>query len=78
MHACSVMFDCLQPFWTMAHQVPLAIEFPRQEYWGGLPFPAPGDLPNPGIEASVPESPALAGRFFINVPPGKPEYAPVL
>ena len=64
MHACSVMFDCLQPFWTMAHQFPLAIENPRQEYWGGLPFPAPGNLPNLGIEASIPESPALAGRFF--------------
>ena len=36
--------------WTVAHQVPLSMGFPRQEYWSGLPFPSPGDLPNPGIE----------------------------
>ena len=44
------------------------MEFFRQEYWSGLPFPSPGDLPNPGIE---PMSPALAGRFFTTEPPGK-------
>ena len=38
--------------------------FPRQEYWIGLPFPSPGDLPNPGIEPMTLESPALAGGFF--------------
>ena len=42
--------------WTIAHQTPLSIGFPRQEYWSGLPFPPPGDLANPGIE---PTSPAL-------------------
>ena len=42
--------------------------FSRQEYWHGLPFPSPGDLPDPGIE---PTSPALAGGFFITEPPGK-------
>ena len=47
--------------WTTAHQAPLSMEFPRQEYWSGLPFPPPGDLPNPGIES---ESPPSAGRFF--------------
>ena len=47
--------------WTVARQAPLSMGFSRQEYWSGLPFPSPGDLPNPGIE---PESPALAGRFF--------------
>jgi len=36
--------------WTVAHQAPLSMEFSRQEYWSGLPFPSPGDLPNPGIE----------------------------
>ena len=41
----------------------------RQEYWSGLPFPSPGDLPDPGIE---PASPALAGGFFTTLPPGKP------
>ena len=47
--------------WTIACQAPLSMEFPRQEYWSRLPFPPPGDLPNPGIE---PASPALADRFF--------------
>ena len=36
--------------WTVAHQAPLSMELSRQEYWSGLPFPSPGDLPNPGIE----------------------------
>ena len=44
--------------------------FSRQEYWSGLPFPSPEDLPNPGIE---PTSPALAAGFFTTEPPGKPE-----
>ena len=49
------------PPWTVAYQTPLFMEFSRQEYWGGLPFPSPWDLPNPGIE---PTSPALADGFF--------------
>ena len=44
--------------WTVSHQDPLSVKFSRQEYWSGLPFPSPGDLPDPGIE---PGSPALAG-----------------
>ena len=55
--------------WTAACQAPLSMEFSRQEYWSGLPFPSPGDLPNPEIKS---ESPALAGRFFSTEPPGKP------
>ena len=55
--------------WTVALQAPLSIGFAKQEYWSGLPFPSPGDIPNPGIK---PTSPALAGRFFISEPPGKP------
>ena len=51
--------------WTIAHQVPLSIRFPRQEYWSGLPFPTPGDLPDPGIKLTSLMPPALAGRFFI-------------
>ena len=47
--------------WTVAHQAPLSMGFPRQEYWSGMPFPSPGDLPNPGIK---PTSPALASGFF--------------
>ena len=57
--------------WTVAHQAPLFMEFSRQEYWSGLPFPPPGDLPDPGIEPGSPVSPALAGRFFTTEPPGK-------
>ena len=53
----------------VARQAPLSLEFPRQECWNGLPFPPPGDLPDPGIQTV---SPALAGRFFTTVPPGKP------
>ena len=58
--------------WTVAHQVLLSMGFPRQEYWSGLQFPAPGDLPNLGIELESPVSPALAGGFFITESPGKP------
>ena len=56
--------------WTVARQAPLSLEFSRQEYWSSrLPFPTPGDLPDPGIK---PSSPALAGRFFTTELPGKP------
>ena len=50
--------------WTIALQVPMSIEFSRREYWSGLPFPAPGNLPNPGIEPMSLASPAVAGGFF--------------
>ena len=45
--------------WTVAHQAPLSMGFPTQEYWSRLPFPPPGDLLNPGIEPASPVSPAL-------------------
>ena len=51
-----------------ACQALLSMEFSRQEYWSGLPFPTPGDLSQPGIE---PASPAVAGRFLTTTPPGK-------
>ena len=51
--------------WIVARQAPLSMEFSRQEYWNGLPFPPPGDLPNPGILPVIPVSPALAGMLFI-------------
>ena len=57
---------------TVASQAPLSKEFSGQEYWSGLPFPTPGDLPDPGIEPESLASPALAGRFFAIAPPGKP------
>ena len=55
---------------TVAHQAPLSVEFSRQEYWTGLPFPSPGDLPNPGIE---PGSLALQADSLPSEPPGKPQ-----
>ena len=58
--------------WTVAHQAPLSIGFSRQKYWSRLPFPPPGDLPDPGIEPASLVSPALAGRFFTTEPPGNP------
>ena len=56
--------------WTVAHQAPLSMGFSKQEYWSGLPFPSPGDLPNPGIE---PTSPTLQGDALTSEPPGKPK-----
>ena len=55
--------------WTVAHQAPLSIGFSRQEYWNGLPFPSPGDLPDPGIE---PRSLTLQVVSVPSEPPGKP------
>ena len=58
--------------WIVACQAPLSLGFTRQEYWSGLLFPPPGDLPNPGIG---PVSPALAGRFFTTRLPERPNVA---
>ena len=55
--------------WTVACETPLSMDFSRQEYWRGLTFPSPGDLPDAGIE---PVSRALAGAFFTTEQPGKP------
>ena len=55
--------------WTAAHQAPPSMGFSRQEYWSGLPFPSPGDLPDPGIE---PGSPAFQADTLTSEPPGKP------
>ena len=77
---CAQLLSRVQLFetpWTVAHQAPLSMGFPRQEYWSGLPCPPPGDLPNPGTESA---SPALAGEFFTTVPSGKPlifYYSPI-
>ena len=57
--------------WMVAHQAPLSMGFSRQEYWSGLPFPSPGDLPDPEIE---PASPALAREFFTTAAPWSSEY----
>ena len=53
-------------------QAPLSMGSSRQEYWSGLPFPPPGDLPDPGIKPASPRFPTLKGGFFIAEPPGKP------
>ena len=58
---------CVTP-WTISSQAPLAMGFPRQEYWSGLPFPPPGDLPHPGIK---PRSAALQADSLSSEPPGK-------
>ena len=57
--------------WTVACRALLSMRFHRQEYWTGLPFPFPGDLPDPGIELT---SPTLAGGFFPTDLPGKPSH----
>ena len=63
----SVVSDSATP-WTVAYQAPPSLGFSRQEYWSGLPFPSPGDLPNPGIE---PGSPSLQADALPSEPPGK-------
>ena len=76
MRCCYLVTElCLTLFvipWTAAHQAPLSVGFPRQEYWSGLPFPSPGDLPDPGMERISLASPALAGGFYTAEAPGKP------
>ena len=61
---CSVMSNFFATPWTVVHQAPLSMGFPRPEYWSGLPFPPPGELPNPGIEPMSPASPALQVSSF--------------
>ena len=68
-HVCSVMSHSATP-WTVAHQAPLSMEFPRQESWSGLPFPTSGDLPDPGIEPLSSAAAALTGRFLTTEEPG--------
>ena len=58
--------------WTVACQAPLPMRFFRQEYWSGLPYPPPGDFPNPGIES---RSPTLQADSLPSEPPGKPTYS---
>ena len=68
------LLSCIGLFatpWTVVHQTPLFMEFPRQEFWSELPFPSPGDLPDSGIK---PMSPALVGGFFTTEPPRQPLY----
>ena len=74
MWAHSVLPNSVTPH-AVAHQAPLSMGFPQQEYWNGLPFPAPGDLPNLEMEPMSPVSPGLAGGFFTTALPGKQDIA---
>ena len=70
---CVKLLSCVQLFatpWTVACQAPLSMGFSRQEYWSGLPFPSPGDLPNPGLK---PTSPAVLADSLQAEPPGEPK-----
>ena len=58
---------------TVTHQAPLSMGFPKKEYWSGLPFPPPGDLPDTGVKLMSLVFPALPGGFFTTKPPGKPK-----
>ena len=60
----------------VARQAPLSMGFSRLEYWSGLPFPSPEDLPNLGIKPMSLAFPALASEFFTTAPPGKPKNPP--
>ena len=75
MDVCLKSLSHVRPFatlWTVASQVPLSMEFSRQDYWSGLPCPPPpADLPNPGTE---PRSPALQADSLLTEPPGKPNF----
>ena len=64
--SCSVVSDSFVTPWTAAHQAPLSMGFPRQEYWSVLPFPSPGDLPDPGIK--------LLHWQVDSLPLGKPKH----
>ena len=70
---CSVVSDSVIP-WIVARQIPLSMEFSRQKYWSGLPFPPPGDPTQGSVKPTSLGSAALAGRIFTTVPPGKPRF----
>ena len=72
MRVCSVVSDSVTP-WTVAHQASLSMEFSRQEYRSGLPFPPPGDLPDPGIKPVSPVAPEWESIY--NAPTENPEGA---
>ena len=68
--SCYIVSESFATPWTLAHQAPLCMGFPRQEYWSGLPSPSLGNVPNPETETS---SPTLTGRFFTTEPSWKPQ-----
>ena len=66
LQSCPILCDLVD--WTVAHQAPMSMGFSKQEYWSGLPFPPPGDLPDPGIKPAVP---ALQADSLLLESPGK-------
>ena len=62
--SCFGLTQLFATLWTATLQAALSMGFSRQEHWSGLPFPSPGDFPNPGIKLKSLASPALSGRFF--------------
>ena len=77
-HVHAKLLSCARFFatpWMVAHQVPLSMQFSRQEYWSGLSFSSPEDLPNPGIE---PRSPTLQADSLLSEPSGKPKNSGVV
>ena len=74
----SVMSNSFATLWTVAHQAPLSVGYSGQEYWSGLSFPTPGNLPGPGIELASPVFPPLAGEFFTSTLPRKPWVWPIV
>ena len=71
---CVLVAHCVQFFatpWTIAHQALLSMGFPRQERWSGLPFPSPGDFPDPGVK---PRSPVLQANSLLSEAPGSPQW----
>ena len=64
--------------WTVNRQAPLSMGLPRQEYWSGLPFPPPGDLPYPGIEPHLLKVSCIAGGFFTAEPLGNLQISRIL
>jgi len=72
------MYDSSVTPWTIASQAPLSMEFSRQEYWSGFPFPSPRDLPDPRTETTSLVSLALEGRVFTTKPAGKTQQKVIL
>ena len=70
--SCFSRVQLFATLWTVSHQAPLSIGFFRQEYWSGLLYPPPGDLPNPGIEPTSPVSPALQADSLLLSCQGSP------
>ena len=78
---CLVSLSCVRLFvapWNVARQAPLSMEFSKQEYWSGLPFPPPRGVPDPGLKPASVKSPALAGRLFITKPPHTPRILDII